>query len=105
MDNVLRLTQDLGAPLIVRIVAIDQRYDLIRQADCPMGEDLVEFYDASFIKEPGYQPYGQYIGQYCKSKLSNPASHDLIINSRVPQWFVEQKNLLKISNWLRNNTN
>lgn len=105
MDNVLRITQALGAPLIVRTVSIDKRYDNIRQVDCPAGEHLVEFYDASFIKEPGYQPYGQYIGRYCKSKLSNVSDQDLIINSRVPQWFVEKENLTIISNWLRINTN
>lgn len=105
MNNSLHLTQDLGASLVVVTVPIIKRHDQIRNVDCQTDEDLVEFYDASFIKEPGFQPYGQYIGSYCKSELITAKSNDLIINSRVPQWFVEQKNLIKISNWLSKDTN
>lgn len=105
MDKILHITQNLGAPLIVRKVPVDQRHDLIRKTDCPTGEELIEFYDASFIKEPGFQPYGQYIGSYCQSKLVKKAEQDLIINSRVPQWFVEQNNLDAISNWLSERVN
>lgn len=100
MDSVLHLKQDLGAPLIVRMVAVEQRYDKIRQLDCPAGESLIEFYDASFVKEPGYRPYGQYIGGYCKGKLTKSAAQDLVINSRVPQWFVEKDNLARVIGWL-----
>lgn len=100
MDNVFHIKQDLGAPLNIKLVDVNQRHNQRFQPNCAASELLVEFYDASFAKEPGFEPYGQYIGGYCKNSLDKIADHDLIINSRVPQWFVEKDNLTKINNWL-----
>lgn len=99
MESVLNVKQDLAATMNLVLVNVEDRFNQRQKPDC--SGKLVEVYDASFAKEPGFQPYGQYIGGYCTESFAYFENTDLIINSRVPQWFLEASGVQKVRNWLQ----
>lgn len=99
-DRILWLDAHLGAPITARLVDASVPHPLRRELTCPAGDLHVEFYDRRFAREPGYRPHGQFIVRQCASTLLAHPPGKLILNSRVPQWFVDESGVLQLKEWL-----
>lgn len=100
MENLLFIEQDLGAAMNILVVDQNQRHNQRHTPNC--SGKLLEVYDATFANEPGFRPYGQYISCYCLESFKPDTTTNLVVNSKVPQWYLEASALEKINNWIQN---
>jgi hypothetical protein len=101
-DRTLCIDPVLGALMTVRVAWPGETLALSpkKPPACESGDPLVEFYDRSFQSEPGFAPYGQFIGRYCASWIRRLPAGKLILNSRVPQWAVDASTVECVRGWL-----
>ncbi len=101
-DTLLDIDPYLGAPMTLRAAMPAQACPHAPALKCTaFGGLRIEFYDRSFVNEPGYQPYGQFIGSLCAQDLAQGTSNGpLILKSSVPQWWVDADTLQRVRAWV-----
>lgn len=97
----LDIVPAVAAPMRLRVALPGQANHLVAPSIQAQNEPHVEFYDRSFMDEPGFPPYGQLICSLSVTALLNrPSLTALVLNSRVPQWWVDAGTMEQVRAWL-----
>ncbi|MFA7437224.1 hypothetical protein [Castellaniella sp.] len=100
-EHLLDIDPYVGAPMTLRAVPPQQGYPYAPRIDCAGADGLrIEFYDRSFVSEPDFQPYGQFIGSLCAQTLAQDTRPGpLILKSIVPQWWIDADTMRQVRAW------
>lgn len=86
----------------VRIVENGDEYGLKNCLTHNEKEPLVEFYDTRYP----HTEYGQFVSRYnIKTLLRNQKDSGICLEGRVPDWYIEGKEMNKVIDWLQEHIN
>lgn len=100
-QSILSINPQSAAPMVVRLVTAQYRYDYTRHLNCDANDWMVEFFDRSFAGEPGFPVFGQYITRLCLNELLRQEGRPLVLNGRVSQWWVDAATTAQVAHWAR----
>lgn len=99
---------DLGVPFTVKVVREGQTYGLNKCLTHKKTDPMIEFYDARFMNEEGFDPEGQFVSRYCLRTLRGlpgGMGHDitssgLCLQGDVPSWSIDRVCTIMVMRWL-----
>lgn len=92
-----------GREFLVRVVSKGDRHGL---DDCLVhdkDDQLVEFYDQTYVNKNGFGPRGQFVAAYCASTLANrrhPGA-GLCLDGGVPEWNIDGPAFAPVTEMIR----
>jgi hypothetical protein len=102
--NILSFTNDLGIPMIARLVHRGDRYGRDGCLTHDEEDPMLEFYDARYNHNPWLGFRGQFISRYYLSTLNEHRPYKrwigLDLHGGVPVWKASSENMVDIFNWL-----
>jgi hypothetical protein len=104
MSKLLRIETVQLIPFVVRIVELGERYGCKNylvygkegNGPQPLGDVLVEFYDARY----DYTEYGQFVARYSRSALLRIRESGLLLNDKKDAWQIDADTMADIRQWL-----
>jgi hypothetical protein len=96
-----KTTNSAGRTFTVRIVRKGDTYGRDR---CLTHEDdatLVEFYDATYAGNTGFDAEGQFVARYyAETLLARDGNHALHLDFRVPAWTIDAEGMLAVTDFI-----